>query len=198
MLAEAVWRIIQRDGFDAASVRAVADEASLSTGSVRHFFGSQQELHVFAMEALLDRMGTQVRAVLDSVWVTVDTRSGWAPEQARQAVGAVLLELLPLTPDRRDLFRAQLQFMARSTVDPALQPMAARMADEIDRLVAHLVQSLVDTGAARADLDVAGTSIALALLLEGMNLRLLTAPQSLSVVDATHLVHTLLDDWAPR
>lgn len=40
-LAEAVWRVILRDGVEGASVREVAAEAGLSSGSLKHYFGSQ-------------------------------------------------------------------------------------------------------------------------------------------------------------
>ena len=43
-LAEAVWRVIRREGVRGASVRGVAREAGLSMGSVRYFFGTQEEL----------------------------------------------------------------------------------------------------------------------------------------------------------
>jgi hypothetical protein len=76
--------------------------------------------------------------------------------------------------------------------------MAARLAEEVDALVRHLVQSLVDTGAARADLDVASASAMLALLLDGIDVRLLTAPDTLSTVEAVRLVDDCLDGWVAR
>ena len=198
LLSEAVWRIILRDGFEAASVRAVAAEASLSTGSVRHFFATQDELHVFSMEALIDRMGERVRTILEQAWTLDDTEPGWTPARGRRAVTTVLHELLPLTPEREELFRTQLQFIARATVSERLRPMAARLAEEVDALVRHLVQSLVDTGAARADLDVASASAMLALLLDGIDVRLLTAPDTLSTAEAVRLVDDCLDGWVAR
>jgi Uncharacterized protein conserved in bacteria len=46
-LAEAVWRVIRRDGLEQASVRNVAREADLSMGSLRHYFATQSELMAF-------------------------------------------------------------------------------------------------------------------------------------------------------
>ena len=37
-LAEAVWRVVRRDGLERASVREVAREAGVSMGSLRHYF----------------------------------------------------------------------------------------------------------------------------------------------------------------
>ena len=38
-LAEALWRVVRRDGVHEVSVRTVADEAGTSPGALRHYFG---------------------------------------------------------------------------------------------------------------------------------------------------------------
>jgi AcrR family transcriptional regulator len=40
-LVEAAWRVILRDGAGRVSVRAVAAEAGVSAGSLRHLFPTQ-------------------------------------------------------------------------------------------------------------------------------------------------------------
>jgi len=62
-LAEAVWRVIRRDGIEGASVREVAREAELSTGSLRHYFGTQSELLTFAMRSVMQRIERRVAAL---------------------------------------------------------------------------------------------------------------------------------------
>ncbi|MDQ1250665.1 MAG: hypothetical protein QG597_5044, partial [Actinomycetota bacterium] len=37
-IVEAMWRIVQREGFAAVSVRSVAAEAGLSKASISHYF----------------------------------------------------------------------------------------------------------------------------------------------------------------
>ena len=61
-LAQAVWRLVLRVGVAGASVRAVADEAGLSMGSVRYFFGTQDELLRFAMSQVIEQAGARVAA----------------------------------------------------------------------------------------------------------------------------------------
>src|SRR3712207_8392462 len=106
-LAEAVWRVVRRNGLDGASVRAVAREAGLSMGSLRHYFGTQSELLIFAMRMVIDRVERRVG----------DLR---VPDDPRGAAEIVLLELLPLDDERRAENEVWLAFTARALVDPAL------------------------------------------------------------------------------
>ncbi len=88
-IAQATWRVISRDGVRAASVRAVATEAGLSTGSMRHYFDDHPSLLLFAARHSLELMAQRVFAHLA------------APDaEPRTAVRAVLEELLPLDAQR--------------------------------------------------------------------------------------------------
>ena len=62
-LGEALWRVVLREGIEAASVRKVAAEAGLSKGSLRHVFPSQSELLAFAMRLIVDEVTRRVEAV---------------------------------------------------------------------------------------------------------------------------------------
>ena len=61
-LAEALWRVIADSGPDAVSIRSVAAEAGLSTGALRHYFQTREELLVFAMDLAEQRVADRVRA----------------------------------------------------------------------------------------------------------------------------------------
>ena len=106
-LAEAVWRVICRDGVERASVRAVAAEAGVSVGSLRHFFPSQSDLLAYAMNLVVER---------------VDARVAAAPAAAseRQAIEQRLHQLLPLDEPRRTENEVWLAFTAQALVRPEL------------------------------------------------------------------------------
>jgi len=87
-LARAAWRVIRRDGVERASVREVAREAGLSTGSLRHYFGTQAELLIFAMRNVMEQVERRVAAVQ-------------RPNDPLAAAKLVLAELLPLDDERR-------------------------------------------------------------------------------------------------
>jgi len=94
--------VIRRDGLEHASVRNVAREAGLSSGSLRHMFRTQAELLVFAMNQVVDRIESR----LDSLDPTGDPRRDRhrEGEQERdaakqQATPSHRLSLLPSAPD---------------------------------------------------------------------------------------------------
>lgn len=90
-IAAALWRVIERQGMAAISVRSVAAEAGWSPGSVRYYFPSQPDLVRFAMELMLERVTTRIRTLW---WQTID-----APDPIAATV-AVLEEGLPLDAAR--------------------------------------------------------------------------------------------------
>src|SRR4051794_31825755 len=90
-LIEAAVRLFGRDGFDATSLRAVADEAGVSWGLVRFYFGSKEGLRDAAearvVEGYLDRVvaGSTVRTLDDLARVIAasEAESPSLPEVAR-------------------------------------------------------------------------------------------------------------------
>jgi AcrR family transcriptional regulator len=106
-LAGALWRLVMRDGIEAASLRGVAAEAGWSTGSVRHYFPCHADLLAFAMELVIENVGRRVGAIR-------------ATGDARATAAALLHEILPLDDERRAEAQVWLAFTARALVDPAL------------------------------------------------------------------------------
>jgi AcrR family transcriptional regulator len=174
-LAEAVWRIILRSGLDAASVRGVAAECGLSTGSVRYFFTTQKELHVFAMEALAERVSTRVEHA-----ARVD--------DLHERVVAMLAELLPLTDESEREYRAWMQFVTRSMTDSDLAPVARRTFDEVRQLLIDVVEGRRELGLIDPDVDVATAAAELNALIDGLTFDLILAPHLLDRADALRIL----------
>jgi AcrR family transcriptional regulator len=107
-LAAALWRLVVREGIEAASVRRVAAEAGCSTGSLRHYFVTQSELLAFAMELVVQRVTERVGALRPAA-------------DPRETAAIILHEVLPLDPDRRAEMQVWLAFTARSLVEPELR-----------------------------------------------------------------------------
>ncbi|MGC5166293.1 TetR/AcrR family transcriptional regulator [Luteimicrobium sp. DT211] len=166
-LAEAVWRIIVRDGLSAVSVRAVAAEAGLATGSVRHFFPSQAELVSFAMTALADTVTQRVRAAART-------------PDASDRVLAMLVELLPVTDRTLAEFTAYLDFMERSRTDASLRPVARESVRAVRELVVTVLADLRALGLLRPEVDVPAESVRLHAFVDGLTLQLVVAPELVS------------------
>ena len=153
-VAEAVWRVVRRDGLEGASVRAVAGEAGLSMGSLRHYFPSQSELHVFAMRLVTDRIRGRVEALpAADPW-------HWAM--------SVLEQMLPMDADRRAESEVWLAFSARALVDPALGELRDEGWDLLREVCDNLVRRFADAGALAPDLDPDVEAARLHALVDGL------------------------------
>jgi AcrR family transcriptional regulator len=154
-VAEAVWRVVRREGLEGASVRTVAVEAGLSMGSLRHYFPSQSELHLFAMRLVTDR----IRARVEALPGTPDPRR-WA--------ALVLEEMLPLDADRRAESEVWLAFTARALVDPTLRALRDEGWDLLREVCRNLIRRFADAGALAPDLDADVEAARLHALVDGL------------------------------
>jgi AcrR family transcriptional regulator len=102
-LAGALWRLVMREGIDAASVRRVADEAGWSAGSLRHYFDTRSELLAFAMDLVMQRVAQRIAAL--------------GPDPGPRAL---LHQVMPLDPERRAEMQVWLAFTMQALVDPGL------------------------------------------------------------------------------
>lgn len=91
-IADALWRVVARDGFEGVSLRHVAAEARVSMGLVQHYFRTKEQMLLFALDSMEERAGGRFAAELARLP---------DPPPPRAAVRAFLLQLLPLDEARR-------------------------------------------------------------------------------------------------
>src|SRR6478735_5866600 len=97
-VAAAVWRIVSRDGLEAATVRRVAAETGMSTSVVSHYFAGKDDLLRLAFRIVVDRgrerasadsaHGGRARALLVTALPVDDQRRAYTAW--RRAVAAAL------------------------------------------------------------------------------------------------------------
>ncbi|KKI93464.1 TetR family transcriptional regulator [Bacillus sp. SA1-12] len=63
LIAEASWRVILERGMEGATVRNIAKEAGLSLGALRHYFSTQDELLIFAMKLVIERVTERIKKI---------------------------------------------------------------------------------------------------------------------------------------
>lgn len=163
-LGEALWRVVLRDGIEAASVRKVAVEAGVSAGSLRHVFPTQSELLTFAMQLIVDEVTRRVEAVEPS-------------GDTREAVEQVLHSLLVLDPETRATFDVWLAFAGRARVDPRLRPLRDETHAQVRGLCRDAVEALRADGKTRPDIDVAEEAERLHALIDGLALHATLEPE---------------------
>lgn len=177
-MVEAVWRVVRRDGLSAASVRNVAQEAGLSMGSLRHYFASQSDLLSFTLRAVIERIEARIAALPPE------------PDPRRRAE-RVLLELLPLDPERAAENEVWLAFTARAQVDPELRAVHDQGYDVLRGGCRRLVEGLAGevTG-----LDVELETDRLHALLDGLAVHIAMRPDALTPDRAKLIVARHLDE----
>ncbi|MCJ8008521.1 TetR/AcrR family transcriptional regulator [Lederbergia wuyishanensis] len=88
-IAEATWRVILNQGMEGATVRNIANEAGLSLGALRHYFSSQNDLFVYAMELVKERATIRINEIVLSDLPPKDK------------ILNILLELLPINEETK-------------------------------------------------------------------------------------------------
>lgn len=182
-IAEAVFRVIQRDGLAQASLRSVAEEAGLAIGSVRHYFGGHDELIVFAMRALGDRLEARLAGHIPVLLDPATPRS-----RRQEATEAFLGELLPLTEQTRAEAEVWLAFSAAAKSRPDLAEEATRMYEGVRFLVRRVLEGANEAGGLLADVDLNVETERLAALLDGLAVSAgRTSPELMRAVLRRHL-----------
>jgi len=152
-LAEAMWRVVCRDGVAAATVRSIAAEAGWSPSALRHYFATQTDLLIFAMEHATAKITERFAA---------ESWTGPPLETVQRA----LEQLLPLDQQRRREAEVWLLLASRAQTDPSAQRRAREVVNlAVDALAAAgLLAHGADHGAEKARLHA---------LLDGLTLHAL-------------------------
>jgi AcrR family transcriptional regulator len=163
-LAAAVWRLVSREGLEAATVRRVAADAGWSTGALAHYFAGKDDLLRFAFGLVVERWRARVAAAGES-------------DRAR----AMLLAALPLDAERRAEIRIWFSFLGLALARPELAT-EQRTAYRLWR--AALADALRERGHADPDADAA----ALIALVDGLSVQAAFEPRSFPSARLVELV----------
>ncbi|GMA41760.1 TetR/AcrR family transcriptional regulator [Mobilicoccus caccae] len=178
-IVEAVWRLLENGGLEAASVRGVIAETGLSSGSIRYFFSTQAGLHEFAMAGLADRVQERIR---DAATV---------PDLARRAV-AMVSELMPLRDDTERELGIWMTFVTKGRHDPALARIVTEQAGAVREFLTTVVIDLIHLGLRPSDTDVDSEVTHLNAVIDGLTFELLTTPGLISRDQAGATIHRVL------
>ncbi|UOG07027.1 TetR family transcriptional regulator [Bacillus altitudinis] len=122
-------RVIKQEGLESASVRKIAVEAGISAGSMRHYFSTQQELFLFSMNLIQERVKERIAKL---------PLNGSTEEN----VFTLLEQVLPLDEERIFEMEVWQAFTVKALTEPDLQPLNAKMYDELFQTVQFCLMKL--------------------------------------------------------
>jgi AcrR family transcriptional regulator len=144
-IADALLRAAATRGLHATGMREVAAEAGVSLRLVQYYFGTKEELMLFAMQQLAVQFAERGKARIKRLKETE------SPVHPRNVIAAILTEGLPADDERRTFTLVYTAYFALSLTDPALalSPLVRNSGAVIDVVAAQLraAQAAGDTPA---------------------------------------------------
>lgn len=161
-IAEATWNVILKKGMEGATVRAIAAEAGVSLGSLRHYFSSQEELLLYAMGLVEERVSKRVDSIL---------HSGGSPGQISVRI---LLELIPYDEESKTEMAVWFHFvMANIHQKPQKE-------DGVLAGVQRIMMGLDQSGSLKGTVDLEMETEHLYALVDGLALHTMLSPKRLT------------------
>lgn len=134
-IAEAVYRLIGANGMDAVSLRDVAQEAGVSMGAVQHYFKTKDDMLLFALGYMRERVLPRLQSVLDKL----------PDPTTHERTRAAIMLMLPLDKESIQEATVNIAFFANSFGNKETQ---AKLREGYRTLYEASRQSLKDAAAA--------------------------------------------------
>lgn len=179
-IAEATWRVIHAEGISGVSIRTVAAEAGISTGSVRHVFPSKTDLLVHATELVGRRARARIQRHLDE-------------PDPRRLLLSVVEELLPLDAQRRAEMEVTVALIAEAPGNDRVRQVRDESYETVREVCRRLVARLHRDGLTAPALDVEAAATALHAVVDGLALHLLINPDPGFRQQALGVIETAVD-----
>jgi len=184
-IADALVRTAATRGLHAAGMREVAAEAGVSLRLVQYYFGTKEELLLFAMQQLAAQFAERGLRRIKQITQIKDTVG---PASPRDVIAAVLTEGLPVDDERRTFTIVYTAYLALSLTDPALaiSPLVRNSTAVIDVVAAQL-RAAQAAGDTPAHLDPDLEAVSLLTMSAGLGTSVLaghsSAEQAQAVID---------------
>jgi AcrR family transcriptional regulator len=154
-IADAVCRLVAREGLGAVTLRHVAAEAGVSMGQVQHYFATKDEMLLFAFHAFSQRGERRLGAAVAAA----------GPEPSPRAL---LRHLTALDEELRAETPLWLAFLAGAAVQPRLAELLRGGGTGMVGFVAAQLRQAKAAGNASAGLDPEREAVTLLALADGL------------------------------
>jgi AcrR family transcriptional regulator len=181
-IADALLRTAATRGLHATGMREVAAEAGVSLRLVQYYFGTKEELMLFAMQHLAAQFSERALARIQRIKETE------SPVSPRDVIAAILTEALPVDDQRRTFTVLYTAYFALSLTEPALAigPLVRNSNAVIDVVAAQL-RATQAAGGTPAHLDPDLEAVGLLAMSAGLGTSVLggqsSAGQAQAVID---------------
>lgn len=163
-LAAAACRTIARAGVEGATLRAIADEASCSTGPLVHYFGDKSQILIHALRHAAHETGSRMLHALGR-------------EKGRAALRAVAEEGLPLDEVRQAEWRVWLSFWGQAVSGIDLAAEQRQRYSAWRRLVQVVLERMHAEGDLAGSLDLESEAELLVALIDGIGIQAMFEPE---------------------
>ncbi len=166
-LIQAAFTVLSERGYEATTIKTVAQAAGVAPGLIHYYFASKEELLIAVVEDAAERYASEMAGV----------RASLSPAQALSAAAEARKERVEREPDRE---RLRFELLALALRHPSLRPAAARVLstgrEGITRLFASVAGSDV-TGDTSDTSDTSdGMPAVFLAILDGVALQRLVDP----------------------
>ncbi len=166
-VSEAAWRVIVRDGLDRTSMRAIAHEMSCTTGVVTHYFRNKQELILFALHQVAERLQKLMEQAVTNV-------------SGRDRLVAMLSSFLPIDTERQEILRVWVAFLGYAVGREGLMADHRQSAGGLRQVIIQELITLQNQGEMSSDVNPEQEANVLLALVNGISLDSLIQADSLS------------------
>lgn len=179
----AVWRVIERDGIEQATVRAIAKEAGYSAGVLVHYFEDKKDILTSALRLSHERIRARWALKLEG-------RSGL------DALRELILDNLPLDEERRLETRLEVAYWARALSSDEVLVVQRKESEELRERIAGLVREAQDRGELSTRSSAEAITLHAMALIDGLSLHATLHPQSVTHELQTGIIDRALADLA--
>ncbi len=166
-VSEAAWRVIVREGLDRASMRAIAKEMDCTIGLVNHHFRNKQELMLFALHRVTERLQAMMQTAIENVSGT-------------EQLVAMLSSFLPLDQERQGILKVWVAFLGYAVGRDSLMAEHQQSAGHLRDVIIQELQALQAANLIHAEMVPEVEANALLALVNGVSLDSLIQAQRLS------------------
>jgi AcrR family transcriptional regulator len=138
-IAEATLSVIAQSGLDGATLRAIAREASCTTGVLSHYFANKDDVLAFALESIFDALDDGI-----------DRRSRRGTGLG--ALRAVARSALPIDDESRSLVYVWQSYVSRAEHNDRLAEILRRRHGQVRDRFTALVERGQEDGSIRTDI----------------------------------------------